>query len=129
MIRISGVTLNSKKQARFAITPVKGVGKNNIKVILDAVGIKPTTILDDVDEEKIIELRNYIENNYLVEADLRRQKQANIKRLIDAGTWRGSRHKANLPTRGQTTKVNSRTVRGNHRGGAPSGKAKAAQKT
>lgn len=129
MIRISGVTLNSKKQARFALTPIKGIGKNNIKLILSAVGIAPDAILNDLDEETIIELRKHIEGNYLVEADLRRQKQADIKRLIDAGTWRGARHKVNLPVRGQTTKTNSRTVRGNKRGAGSSGKPKAAQKT
>jgi small subunit ribosomal protein S13 len=129
MIRISGVTLDPKKQARFALTPIKGVGKSNVKVILSALGINPTTLLGDVEEEKIIELRNYLESNYLVEADLRRQKQADIKRLIDINSWRGGRHKVGLPVRGQTTKVNSRTVRGNKRGSGASGKAKPAQKT
>jgi len=129
MIRIAGVTLNGKKQARFALTPIKGVGKSNIKIILKDVGIQPTITLDELDDQKIIELRNYIESNFLVEADLRRQKQADIKRLMDISAWRGSRHKAGLPVRGQTTKVNSRTVRGNKRGSGSSGKAKPAQKT
>lgn len=129
MIRISGVTLNNKQQIRFSLSVIKGVGKNNVKDILSSLSISPTSTLDDLSEDKLVELRNHIESNYLIEADLRRQKNSDIKRLIDNGSWRGGRHKANLPVRGQTTKVNSRTVRGNKRGTGASGKAKPAQKT
>lgn len=129
MIRIAGVTLKENKQARFALTPIKGIGKSNVKDILAHFEIEPTTLLKDIDPKKIIELRNYIENNYIVEADLRRQVQSNIKRLVDINSYRGTRHKRGLPTRGQRTRTNSRTRRGNVRRTAGSGRAKAASKT
>ena len=129
MIRIAGVTLKEDKQARFALTPIKGIGKSNVKEILAHFKIDPTTKLGDVDPKTIIELRNYIETNFIVEADLRRQVQANIKRLIDISSYRGSRHRRGLPTRGQRTRTNSRTRRGNVRRTAGSGRAKAASKT
>jgi small subunit ribosomal protein S13 len=129
MIRISGVTLNPNKQARFGLSLIKGIGKSNVKKILQDLNIPFDKKLRDLDEDTVIKLRNHIESKYLVEADLRRQIQANIKRLIDIGTYRGSRHKSNLPVRGQRTRVNSRTVRGNRRNTAGSGRAKAPAKT
>jgi small subunit ribosomal protein S13 len=129
MIRIAGVTLKENKQARFALTPIKGVGKTNVKEILLKFNIDATTKLGDIDPKTIIELRNFIENNFIVEADLRRQVQANIKRLVDINSYRGSRHRKGLPTRGQRTRTNSRTRRGNVRRTAGSGRSKAASKT
>lgn len=129
MIRIAGVTLKEDKQIRFALTPIKGIGKSNVKEVLAHFKIDPTTKLGDVDQKIIIELRNYIENTYVVEADLRRQIQANIKRLVDIKSYRGSRHRNGLPVRGQRTRTNSRTRRGNVRKTAGSGRAKAASKT
>jgi small subunit ribosomal protein S13 len=129
MIRIAGVTLNDKKQARFALSSIKGVGKSNVKEILQAVGIDPTAKLSDLEEDTIVTLRSYIEENYLTEADLTRQQRGNIKRLIDINSHRGSRHKSRLPVRGQTTRTNSRTSRGNVRQTGSSGRAKAASKT
>ena len=125
MIRISGVTLNPKKQARFALTPIKGVGKSNVKLILTALKINPVTKMGDLDEEIIVAIRNYIEDNFLVESDLRRKNQADIKRLIDISAWRGLRHKSGLPVRGQTTRTNNRTRRGNRKNSVGSGKIKA----
>lgn len=125
MIRISGVTLNPKKQARFALTPIKGVGKSNVKLILTALKINPVTKLGDLSEEIIVSIRNYIEDNFMVESDLRRKNQADIKRLIDISAWRGLRHKLGLPVRGQTTRTNSRTRRGNRKSSVGSGKIKA----
>lgn len=125
MIRISGVTLNPKKQARFALTPIKGVGKSNVKLILTALKINPVTKLGDLSEEIIVSIRNYIEDNFMVESDLRRKNQADIKRLIDISAWRGLRHKLGLPVRGQTTRTNSRTRRGNRKTSVGSGKIKA----
>jgi len=128
MIRIAGVNLNSKKQARFALTPIKGIGPSNVKLILDKLGINPSTKLIDLDDETIVKLRSEIETNYMVESDLRRFDQQNIKRLIDIKSYRGLRHVKRLPVRGQRTKTNSRTVRGNVRAMAGSGRAKAAAK-
>jgi small subunit ribosomal protein S13 len=143
MIRIAGRNVNDKKQARFALTPVRGIGKSNVKKLLDKVYQEAkkaklkvpsweefyNSTLADYSEEVIVLLRNTVENDFIVEADLRRQVTANIKRLIDLDTWRGKRHKLRLPVRGQTTKTNSRTVRGNVRGSGASGKPKPAQKT
>jgi small subunit ribosomal protein S13 len=123
IVRIAGITLNSKKHARFALTPIKGVGKSNVKDILKALDIPFDAMLGDLEEKKIVEIRNYIEKNYLVEADLRRQKQADIKRLVELNTWRGKRHELHLPVRGQRTRNNSRTVRGKKKGDSPAAKA------
>jgi small subunit ribosomal protein S13 len=128
MIRIASVTINPKKQARFALTPIKGIGKSNVKKLLVQVKIEPTTKLSDVSEEKIVELRNLIETGFLVESDLRRKNLTDIKHLTDISCWRGLRHKAGLPVRGQTTKTNSRTRRGNKRLTGGSGKIKATKK-
>jgi small subunit ribosomal protein S13 len=129
MIRIAGVTLNSKKQAKFALTPIKGVGKSNINKILQEFDIKPNTVLDSVEEQIIIKLRNYIETTFLVESDLKRKTSGDIKRLIDISSHRGYKHKNGLPVRGQTTRTNSRTRRGNVRRTAGSGKMKSSDKT
>lgn len=129
MIRISGVNINDKKQARFALTPIKGVGKSNIKDILEAVKIDPKVKLETLDEKVVVQLRAHIEENYQTEADLTRQHRANIKRLVDINSYRGGRHKKKLPARGQTTRTNSRTVRGNVRQTGASGRAKTGAKT
>ncbi len=129
MIRIAGVTLNPKKQIKFALTPIKGIGKTNVKVVLKHFNIDPTSSLGDLDEQQIIDLRNHIETGYLIEADLRRKTMSDIKRLVDLSTWRGLKHKLNLPVRGQTTRTNSRTRRGNARKTGGSGRAKSAAKT
>jgi len=129
MIRIAGVSVPGKKQARFALTAIRGIGKSNVKKILTAVSIEPTAYFDDIPEEKTVELRKYIEEHVITEADLRRQQQADIKHLVDVNCHRGMRHKLGLPVRGQTTRTNSRTRRGNKRLTGGSGKTKAASKT
>jgi small subunit ribosomal protein S13 len=125
MIRIAGVNINGKKHARFALTVIKGVGPTNVKKILNNINMPFDTKLDDVSEETLVKLRNEIDAVGLLESDLRRFNQANIKRLIDINSHRGLRHKAGLPVRGQTTKTNSRTIRGNKRLTGGSGKIKA----
>lgn len=129
MIRIAGVNLDPKKQTRFAITSIKGIGKSNVKVVLDELGIDPKVKLGDLDEKALVKMRSHIEDNYIVEADLVREIKANIKRYKDTKSYRGLRHAAGMPVRGQRTKTNSRTVRGNKRMTAGSGRAGAAQKT
>lgn len=125
MIRISGKNINEKKQIRFALTPIKGIGKNNVKKLLAMMSIQGNVILDTLSEEQLTKLRNTIEENFLIESDLRRTQMSNIKHLIDVKSYKGDRHTKNLPVRGQTTKVNSRTVRGNKRNTGGSGKIKA----
>jgi small subunit ribosomal protein S13 len=129
MIRIAGITIDEKKHIKFALTPIKGVGKSNVLTILKEFKLVGNEKLSDLEEQDVVKLRNYIETTFLVEADLRRKNQADIKRLIDIGTYRGSRHKNALPTRGQRTRTNSRTRRGNVRRTAGSGRIKSADKT
>jgi small subunit ribosomal protein S13 len=129
MIRIAGITIDEKKQIKFALTPIKGVGKSNVHGILKEFSLTGVEKIADLEEQVVIKLRNFIETTFLVEADLRRKTQADIKRLVDIGTYRGSRHKNALPTRGQRTRTNSRTRRGNVRRTAGSGRTKSADKT
>lgn len=140
VIRIAGQNIPADKQLKFALTPIKGIGKNNVLVVLknlyEQMGKKKlnfkefcTQKIEVLNEENLVYLRNLIENEYLVEADLRRKVMSDIKRLVDLKTWRGSRHRAGLPVRGQTTRTNNRTRRGNVRRTGSSGKAKAADKT
>ena len=129
MIRIAGVIIPEDKQFVFAISIVKGVGPTQAKKIADALSIPRNIKMKELDEEKLNEVRNYIAANYVTEGDLSRDIRSNIKRLKDISSWRGLRHKAGLPVRGQTTKNNNRTVRGNKRMTAGSGRAKAASKT
>lgn len=139
-IRIAGQNLKGKQQLKFALTPIRGIGKFNVKNLLEEVlkqMPKSKLTYDDLaksnlealEEETIVLIRNIVENSFLTEDDLRRKKQTDIKRLVDLGTWRGKRHKANLPVRGQTTRTNSRTIRGNKRNTGGSGRAKSAAKT
>ena len=129
MIRIAGVIIPENKQFTFAISIVKGVGPTQAKKIADALNIPRNTKMRELDEEKLNEVRTYITANYVTEGDLVRDIKSNIKRLKDIASWRGLRHKAGLPVHGQTTKNNNRTVRGNKRNTAGSGRAKAASKT
>jgi len=144
IVRIAGVNISTTKKIRFALTPIKGIGKNNVKKLIDQVYEEilvrklelkldkqafHNSKFDDLSEEIAVVFRNIIEDNYLVEADLRRKTQADIKQLIDLKSWTGLRHKLKLPVRGQTTRTNSRTVRGNVRNTKGSGRAKSADKT
>jgi small subunit ribosomal protein S13 len=127
MARIAGITLPNKR-IEIALTYVYGIGRNRAKEILEKVGIDKNTRAADITgaEEKL--LRDEIEKNYKVEGELRREQQAMIKRLKDIGSYRGSRHAKGLPARGQRTKTNSRTVRGNVRRTMGSGRTKVEKK-
>lgn len=129
MIRISGVILQEKKQVRYALPYVKGIGKNNVKELLVACNIEPTTKVADLTDDQVLAVRNYIEANLVVEEDLKRQVKENVVRHVRLLTYRGTRHKRGMPVRGQTTRTNSRTVRGNTRKTAGSGRTKSADKT
>lgn len=129
MIRIAGVNIPEDKQFPFALSIIKGIGPTQARKIADALKITYSTKISALTEDQINEVRNYITANYVVEGDLMRDVRSSIKRLKDINSWRGLRHKAGLPTRGQSSKNNNRTVRGNKRMTAGSGKAKAASKT
>ena len=111
MARISGVDLPRNKKIEYALTYIHGIGSTVSSKILDKVGIDKNIIVNELNDEQIILIRNEI-SNYDVEGELRSVVGRNIKRLMDIGTYRGTRHKKGLPSRGQNTKNNSRTRKG-----------------
>lgn len=128
-VRIAGVTIPTEKRVVIALTYIFGIGNTKAALILETAKINPSTRVSDLSDEEVNKIREIIEKHNLVEGDLRRDTASNIKRLKEIGSLRGSRHAKNLPARGQRTKTNSRTVRGNKRVTMGSGRAKSAQKT
>lgn len=129
-IRISGINIPNEKRIEVALTYVYGIGLKQSQKILENVKVNPDTRVKDLKEVDVNKIREYIDKNYIVEGDLRRQISGNIKRLKEIQCYRGSRHAKHLPVRGQRTKTNSRTVRGNKRSTLGSGKSNAgSQKT
>jgi len=124
MARISGVNLPEQKNIEIALTYVYGIGAHLSKEILDKAGIEPRKKVKDLDAKEVKALQDTIESKYKTENDLRREVKTNVKRLKDIGSYRGVRHSKHLPTRGQRTKTNSRTVRGNVRKTVGSGRRK-----
>lgn len=112
MARIAGVDIPRDKRVEVALTYVYGVGQSTSREILDATQIDPNRRVRDLDEAEVARLREYIDRNYQVEGDLRREVNMNIKRLVEIGCYRGLRHRRNLPSRGQRTRTNARTRRG-----------------
>jgi small subunit ribosomal protein S13 len=115
MARIAGVDLPRNKRIEIALTYIYGLGRHAANVVLKQAGISPDKKSDDLDEGDVRKIRDAIEANYRVEGDLRRDVQLNIKRLIDLGSYRGGRHRRNLPVRGQRTHTNARTRKGPRR--------------
>jgi small subunit ribosomal protein S13 len=115
MARIAGVDLPRNKRVEIALTYIYGLGRHAANVVLETAGVSPDKRSDDLDENDVRKIRDAIEAHYRVEGDLRRDTQMNIKRLIDLGTYRGSRHRRNLPVRGQRTHTNARTRKGPRR--------------
>ena len=129
IVRISGVVIPSNKRVEIALTYVFGIGRTKSNKIVARADIDPSTRTKDLKEEDVAKLREIIEKEEVVEGDLKREVMGNIKRLKEIGSYRGSRHAKNLPVRGQRTKTNSRTVRGNTRRTAGSGRKKSDLKT
>jgi small subunit ribosomal protein S13 len=115
MARIAGVDLPRNKRVEIALTYIFGLGRHASNVVLKQAGISPDKRTDDLDENDVRRIRDAIDANFRVEGDLRRDVQLSIKRLIDLGCYRGSRHKKNLPVRGQRTHTNARTRKGPRR--------------
>ncbi len=115
MARISGVDLPSDKRVEIGLTYIYGIGLFTSKKILSESGINPDTRVKDLTDDEIGSIRKYIEVNVKVEGDLRTEIAMNIKRLMDIGCYRGIRHRRGLPVRGQNTKNNARTRKGNRR--------------
>ena len=115
MARIAGVDLPRNKRIEIALTYIYGLGRHAATVVLTHAGISPDKRTDDLDENDVRKLRDAIDANVRVEGDLRRDVQLSIKRLVDLGCYRGSRHRRNLPVRGQRTHTNARTRKGPRR--------------
>jgi len=128
-VRIAGVTIPNEKRVQVALTYIFGIGVSRSNDILNEIKINPDTRVKDLKEEEVNKLRSFIEKNEHVEGDLKREVIGNIKRLKEIRSYRGSRHLKNLPVRGQRTKTNNRSVRGNVRKTMGSGRRGAAQKT
>lgn len=112
MARIAGVDLPKNKRVEIGLTYIFGIGRTTANKILTATGINPDTRVKDLTETDVAALREYIDNNCMVEGDKRREIAMNIKRLVDIGCYRGVRHRKGLPVRGQRTKTNARTRKG-----------------
>lgn len=112
MARISGVDLPRNKRVEVALTYIYGIGRLRAKQIVDAMGFEASLRTDSLTDEQVAELRNYIDGQFKVEGDLRREVGLSIKRLMDNGSYRGLRHKKGLPVRGQKTRSNARTRKG-----------------
>ncbi len=122
--RIAGVSLPQNKRVEIALTYIYGVGATTAKTVLKTTGISPDIRVKDLTETQANQLRDVVEKTHKVEGELRREVLSNIKRLKEIGSYRGSRHIKGLPVRGQRTKTNSRTIRGNVRKTMGSGKRK-----
>ena len=115
MARIAGVDIPREKRVEVALTYIFGIGLPTAQKILTQTNVNPDTRVRDLTEEQVNRLRELIDRRYKVEGDLRREVALNIKRLIEIGSYRGMRHRRNLPCRGQRTHTNARTRRGPRR--------------
>ncbi len=128
-VRIAGVTIPNEKRVEIALTYIYGIGRTVAGEILVSAQVEPGQRVKDLKEDDINKLRTVIEKKLKVEGDLKREVMGNIKRLKEINSYRGYRHQKGLPSRGQRTKTNSRTVRGNTRRTMGSGRRPSAQKT
>ena len=112
MARIAGVYIPNEKRVEIGLTYIYGIGRVRSNKILEATGINPDTRVKDLSENDVASIRKYIDANYTVEGELRRDVAMDIKRLKEIRCYRGLRHIANLPVRGQSTKTNARTRKG-----------------
>ncbi|MBW4094211.1 MAG: 30S ribosomal protein S13 [Acidobacteria bacterium] len=112
MARLAGVDLPREKRLEVALTYIYGVGKTRAQKTLTDTGISPDVRVKDLSDAQLVELRDYIEGNFKVEGDLRREVAADIRRKVEIGSYEGIRHRRGLPVRGQRTKTNARTRKG-----------------
>ena len=111
MARIGGVNIPNQQHAEIALTAILGIGRARARLICDAAGVRRVAKIKDLSDTEMDKLREQV-GKFAVEGDLRREVSMNIKRLVDLGTWRGKRHRAGLPVRGQRTRTNARTRKG-----------------
>lgn len=124
MARLAGVDIPNEKRIEVALTYIFGVGRTRAKETLEATGVSPDIRVKDLTDEQLIQLRDYLEGNYKIEGDLRREIDADIRRKIQINCYQGIRHRRHLPVRGQRTKTNACTRKGPKR--TVAGKKKAA---
>lgn len=129
MVRIAGVNIPDNKRVEVALTYIFGIGPSTSRKILSGLGVNPDTRTKDITAEEANRLRDEIEKKYRVEGELRHAVKMHVKRLKEVGCYRGTRHTKGLPVRGQRTKTNTRTVRGNVRRTMGSGRRKSSDKT
>lgn len=129
MIRISGTNIPDEKCIEVSLTYIYGIGLSTSQKVLEELGIDPAVRTKDIAKIDADRLRDVIEKNYRVEGELKHERKMNVRRLKEIGCYRGLRHQAGLPTRGQRTKTNNRTIRGNKRVTMGSGRSSAASKT
>jgi small subunit ribosomal protein S13 len=128
MARIEGVDLPRNKRVEIGLTYLFGIGPTRAQAILTHTKVNPDIRIKDLSEADVAAIREFISKNYKVEGDLRRDVQMSIKRLIEIGSYRGLRHRRNLPVRGQRTKTNSRTRKGTKKTVAGRGRRRGAKK-
>ena len=128
MARIEGVDLPRNKRVEVGLTYLYGIGPTRAQAILAQTKVDPDIRVKDLSEADVAAIREFISKNYKVEGDLRREVQMSIKRLIEIGSYRGMRHRRNLPVRGQRTKTNSRTRKGTKKTVAGRGRRRGAKK-
>ena len=112
MARLAGVDIPREKRVEVALTYIYGVGKTRAHETLAATGVNPDTRVGDLTDQELVALRDFIEGNYKVEGDLRREVAADIRRKVEIGSYQGLRHRRGLPVHGQRTKTNARTRKG-----------------
>lgn len=112
MARLAGVDIPRDKRVEIALTYIYGVGRTSAKQTLDATGIDENIRVKDLTDEQLVQLRDFINENFKVEGDLRREVQADIRRKVEVGSYQGLRHRKGLPVHGQRTKTNARTRKG-----------------
>ena len=115
MVRISGIDVPNDKHISIALTYIFGIGRSRAEALLKNLNISNSIKAKDLSEDEIVKIREYIENNFTIEGDLRREISQNIKRLIEVNSYKGIRHKRGLPVRGQRTHTNARTRKGKRR--------------
>jgi len=128
MARIEGVDLPRNKRVEVGLTYLYGIGPTRAQQILSQTKVNPDIRIKDLSEADVAAIREFISKNYKVEGDLRREVQMSIKRLIEIGSYRGMRHRRNLPVRGQRTRTNSRTRKGTKKTVAGRGRRRGAKK-
>jgi len=128
MARIEGVDLPRNKRVEVGLTYLYGIGPTRAQEILSQTKVNPDIRIKDLSEADVAAIREFVSKNYKVEGDLRREVQMSIKRLIEIGSYRGMRHRRNLPVRGQRTKTNSRTRKGTKKTVAGRGRRRGAKK-